>query len=240
MKQFAIKPGLLKNPRKGLILSYFAKNIYLTSPLIAWYLSNGLVVTKVHQIITFSAERVFDSFVKKVTEARRTGDLHKDKALIGNMFKGIGNNAIGASYKQVLKFHDTYFARSADLSEYVNSPRFQALQEIGPDIYEISCKKTRIKFNQRLQLGFSVLCYAKLRMLQFLYDFLNKYIAPEDYEICSHDTDSFILSLSGCSIDHVVQPSLREAYFKERHLWLPAEYCDQHFEALRTFRLFSR
>ena len=41
--------------------------------------------------------------------------------------------------------------------------------------------------------------YAKLRMLQFFYDFLDKYLDRRDFQMC--DTDSAYIAISGESVE---------------------------------------
>ena len=60
---------------------------------------------------------------------------------------------------------------------------------------------------------------AKLRMLEFYYDFLDKYIGRSDSELCYMDTDSLYLALSGESLRDVVKPELLEKYDKEVGKW---------------------
>ena len=43
MRDFAEKTKCLPQPRKMLIGSYFAKKIFLITPLVKWYLEQGLV-----------------------------------------------------------------------------------------------------------------------------------------------------------------------------------------------------
>ena len=64
---------------------------------------------------------------------------------------------------------------------------------------------------------------AKLRMLEFYYDFLDKYIDRSDFELCYMDTDSFYLALSGESLRDVVKPELLEEYDKEVGKWLATD-----------------
>ena len=52
----------------------------------------------------------------------------------------------------------------------------------------------------------------KLRMLEFYYDFLDKYYSRQDFELCYMDTDSFYLAMSGDSLDHVFTPEMKQAY----------------------------
>ena len=42
----------------------------------------------------------------------------------------------------------------------------------------------------------------KLRMLEFYYDFLDKYFSRQDSELCYMDTDSFYLEIRANSQDH--------------------------------------
>ena len=37
---------------------------------------------------------------------------------------------------------------------------------------------------------------AKLRMLEFYYDFLDKYFSRQDFELCYMDADSFYLAMT--------------------------------------------
>ena len=46
------------------------------------------------------------------------------------------------------------------------------------------------------QVGFFVLMYAKLRMLEFYYDCLDYYLNREDYELAQMDTDSIYFAVS--------------------------------------------
>ena len=46
---------------------------------------------------------------------------------------------------------------------------------------------------------------AKLRMLEFYYDFLDKYFSRQDFEL-------FYLAMSGDSLDEIVRPEMKQAY----------------------------
>ena len=63
-------------------------------------------------------------------------------------------------------------------------------------------------------------------MLMFYHDFLTKYIDRHDFQLCEMDTDSLYFALSSTNFDELVIPEKREAYYSERHLWLPSESCD--------------
>ena len=50
---------------------------------------------------------------------------------------------------------------------------------------------------------------AKLRILEFSYDFLDKYFSRKDFELCYMDTDSFYLTWSGDLLDEIVSPEMK-------------------------------
>ena len=56
-------------------------------------------------------------------------------------------------------------------------------------------KKT-ITLDLPLQIGRFVYQYAKLRMLQFYYDFIDVFVDHRDFQYCSMDTDSAYMALS--------------------------------------------
>ena len=54
--------------------------------------------------------------------------------------------------------------------------RFRQLEPIAESVYQLTFSKKSIKFDHPLQIALMVYHYAKLRMLQFYYDFLDVYI----------------------------------------------------------------
>ena len=56
--------------------------------------------------------------------------------------------------------------------------------------------------------------YAKLRMLQFYYDFIDTSIERPRFQYCEMDTDSAYIALAGESVDDLVSPFMREYFFR--------------------------
>lgn len=56
------------------------------------------------------------------------------------------------------------------------------------DVYELHKAKKKIRFDLPVLIAFFVYSYAKLRMLQFYYDFLIKVLDPSDFELVEMDT----------------------------------------------------
>ena len=54
--------------------------------------------------------------------------------------------------------------------------------------FQVTSKKRKIKYDLPLQIGFFVYQYAKLRMLQFYYDVVDRFIDRADFEVLEMDT----------------------------------------------------
>ena len=71
-------------------------------------------------------------------------------------------------------------------------------------------------------------------MLEFYYDFWNKYFSRQDFELCYIDTDSFYLAMSGDCVDEIVRPEMKKAYEADKKNWLATDKFSK-----RTPRLFK-
>jgi hypothetical protein len=61
-----------------------------------------------------------------------------------------------------------------------------------------------------LQKGVAVYHLAKLRMLAFYYNFIEKYIDRSDFELLEMDTDSNYFAFSVDNIDKLIKPHMRK------------------------------
>ena len=96
------------------------------------------------------------------------------------------------------------------------------------DTFEVqSCKKA-IKLNLPLQIGFFVYQNAKLRMLQFYYDFLDKYLDRSDFQYYEMDTDSAYIAIAGESVESLVKPELRHECEQDKANWFPRTNTPDH------------
>jgi hypothetical protein len=57
---------------------------------------------------------------------------------------------------------------------------------------------------------------AKLRMLDFYYNFIDKYIDRSDFKLLEMDTDSNYFAFSEDSIEKLIKPEMREEYENDK------------------------
>ena len=86
-------------------------------------------------------------------------------------------------------------------------------------------------------------------MLEFYYDFLDKYLDRKDFELIQMDTDSMYMAISSENLDDIIKPEMREEYFsggKEKFL-STSKYHERtpglfkkEFEGIRMIALSSK
>ena len=196
-----------------------AEKILLYTPLIKWYLEHGLKITAVYQLIEYESGKPFDWFPEEVAKARREADSDKSKKVLGDTAKLKGNSFYGKMIEDKAKHTNTVFTSSEkQVEKALRSAYFADLDEISGG-YEVKEFKRTVHIDRPYQLGIAVYQLAKLRMLEFHYDFLDRYFDRKDYELMYMDTDSEYVAFSDLDIDKLVKPSLKEEYLDEKSKW---------------------
>ena len=156
----------------------------LSAPLLHWYLEHGLEVTDLHEVIEFSLMRCFSIFfffffggggggrnafphAKRLTmiQTWHYKETHTKQLLIGHTVRHLLNN---------MKFCSTFYLNGyLSLRLVVN---FRTAAHFSDEMYKIESAKNSVKMDIQIQIGFFILNFAKLRMLQFYYDCANTLI----------------------------------------------------------------
>ena len=164
----------MSTPRRMLVGSFHGIKLLLATPLLRWYLAHGLVVDRVYQIVEYSPKPCFRDFGESVSTARRNGDSDPDKAIIADTMKLLGNSAYGKTVTNVDRHRDIKYSTEVGTSALVNNKRFRQLDVVAEDAYEVTSSKARVTYDLPHHIGFFVYQYAKLRMLEFYYDFVDR------------------------------------------------------------------
>ena len=140
----------------------------------------------------------------------------------------VGNSSYGKTITNQMKHREVKFCGDADTDRLVNTPFFRQLDPINEETYEVQSAKKRINLNLPIQVGFFVYQYAKLRMLEFYYDFMDRYLDRKNFEYILMDTDSAYAALAGESVDSLVKEELRDEYESNKHKWFPRTDTAEH------------
>ena len=207
-----------KTSRK-LIASLKAIRILMKSTQLKWLLEKGVVITKLYGVIPAQRGKPFKDFVKWVSDERRKGDSDIRYSIIAEGAKTVGNSAYGRTGMNKNKFKTVRFCNEKQFNRAKNNYFYYDAEEYD-GIYEVTSRPRKVKQNMPIQVAFSVLNDAKLKMLEFYYDCIDKYIDRTDYQYMYMDTDSAYMALSD-NFEKLIKPELRKEFERDKKLWFP-------------------
>ena len=148
-----------------------AKKILLYTLLIKWYLPHGLRLTVVYHFVEYKPGKPFSWFPEELANAMREADIDPLKKQMGDVIKLKGNSFYGKIIEDLGRRKSTKFThKEMVVDRALRHPFFDNLEEIGR-VYEIKEFKRTVMIKGPYQCGIAVYQLAKLRMLEFYYDF---------------------------------------------------------------------
>ena len=212
MLDYLKRTGRNRGDEKKLVRALSAEKLLVYTPLLLWYVDHGAVITAVYRTIEYTPGKVFGWFVEQVTGARRTGDVEKSKALLAEVFRLLGNSGYGKLIEALERQTNVIYTKDEKVVDRaLRSAYFSDLDEVG-QAYELESRKPRITIRRPFQIGIAVYQLAKLRMLEFYYDFLDRYFDRRDFELIQMDTDSNYMAISAERLEDIVRPELQTEF----------------------------
>ncbi len=89
--------------------------------------------------------------------------------------------------------------------------------------------------NVPLQVGTAVYDLAKLRMLEFYFDFIDYYIDQSSFQYLQMDTDSAYIAFSTQIFEDLIKPELKEHYLQNKYKWFPRDDTKQTPNLMKEF-----
>ena len=94
-------------------------------------MKHGLVVSRVHRAIQFRGEPVFQHLADEVSSHRAEADRDKDKKVLAEMYKLLGNSYYGKCLTNKLKQSNISYMSEEEAARAVNDPMFERLDEVS-------------------------------------------------------------------------------------------------------------
>ena len=235
MQSIAEEHNLLKKPRKMLLSSYYLKKGMVITPMLIYLLELGLRIETLYSVIEYEPSKCFESFVDEVVEARRNGDTNENSSVVAETMKLIGNSSYGYQIMNRSRHSVTKYGNESSIHDYINSKMFKTFTEVCDDVYEVGMAKKRIEHKEAIVIGFFILQYAKLRMLELYYNFLHTYCDKNLYEEIEMDTDSLYLALGRENIYDCIRPEVHKEWQELR-----SHDCIENFKACPSRNFFPR
>lgn len=132
MKDYLQRTGGKRGDGKKLVGALSAQKLLLYDPLLRWYAKYGAVIKAVYRTIDSQATKIFNWFVKQVTEARRTGDVDESKALLAEVFKLLGKSCYGELIEALKRQKNVVYRKDEKVVDRVSrSAYFSDLDKLG-------------------------------------------------------------------------------------------------------------
>lgn len=161
-------------------------------------LSHGLVLKKVHRILSFEQEPWLKKYIDINTEHRKKAKSTFEK----NFFKLLNNAVYGKTMENVDKRKDVKITKLWETTNrnrlgagaLIAKPNFHSITTFSEDMVAIQLDRISTLYDKPIYLGFCVLELSKFKMYEFHYDFMQPKF-QENLRLNYMDTDSFIYSL---------------------------------------------
>ena len=103
---------------------------------------------------------------------------------------------------------------------------FKRLNNVSKKLYEVELAKSKIEHREPIIIGFFILQYAKLRMLELFYNFFDRFCDVDKLEVLEMDTDSLFLALAHENLYDCIRPSKKQEWKSLRE-----QDCNDSFQA---------
>ena len=170
---------------------YDKKNYIVHIRSLKQALNHGLILNKVHRVIPFYQEAWLKPYIDMNTAYRKNAknDFEKD------FFRLMNNAVFGKTMENVRKHRDIKLVTTNKrTNQLVSEPNYHTAKLFSENLLSIEMKKTKVKMNKPIYLGFSILVISKTLMYEFCYDYM-KPKNGNNVKLCYMDTDSFIMHI---------------------------------------------
>ena len=123
--------------------------------------------------------------------------------------KLLANSSYGYQIMDCSQHTVTKYLTDEKTHTVIISKMFKRLNHITDQMYEVELVKSEIENREPITVGFFILQYAKLRMLELYYRFFKEICETDKYEELGMDTDSLHLALSEENLEDVIVPEKR-------------------------------
>ncbi|DAC81757.1 TPA_asm: PolB [Dog feces bidnaparvovirus] len=168
------------------------QKILLHEETFKFYLSRGMICSRLHYAYKFKQETVLKEYVESnIVERRKT-----TSEALKSLFKLLNNSLYGKTCENVLNYRNfSALKRNPEIHGTVNSLladcHVKDFMIFDEDTYLVESEVTEYKLDKPVQMGFAILEFAKLEMYRFIAALQDVY--EGDVNFLYTDTDSLII-----------------------------------------------
>ena len=110
----------------------------------------------------------------------------------------------------------TKYLTDKKLHAAIKSELLKKLDHVNNSLYEVELAKAQIEHTEPIIVGFFILQYAKLRMLELYYNFFTRFCDVNKLEELEVNTDSLYLALAQKELEDFIRPEMRAQWQRLR------------------------
>jgi hypothetical protein len=191
-----------------LLLTHLPKFHYVVHfALLQFYVKMGVVINKIHRIVTFQQSSFFEPYITFNSKQRQlaTTEFSKD------FFKLKNNSLFGKTMENVRCRMDMRLCQTAErLRTYSSKPLFKSVKMFSPELVGVQLLKEEVLLDRPVYIRQAVLDLSKLVIYELRYKSLSHYAQRfgGSITIAGGDTDSFFVMLKGISLNQQLLPAM--------------------------------
>ena len=170
-----------------------------------------------------------------MVDAGREGDENPLSGVVAETMKLSGNSSYEYQIMDRSRHTITKYLNNEKTHKAFSEPLFKSLNTGAKNFYEVELLKSTIEDREPIIVGFFILQYAKLRMLELYYNFFDKFCDVNILEGMEMDTGSLCLALAEENLYDCIQPEKRDIWEKIRE-----NDCKDSFKADAKSNFFPR
>ena len=190
----SIKPENYTKSKK-LICDWTDKNKYLIHyRMLKFYVRHGMVVEKVHEIISFKQSKWLESYISFNTQKRNKAKNDFEK----NSFKLLVNAAYGKFLENVRNRLGLELIKKDNIEKIIKQQSkltFNGIQKSYENYDSYTFKKNEVVMDKAIYVGFAILELSRLHMYETYYDTLQPYFGQDNLQLHYVDSDGMFLSI---------------------------------------------
>ena len=205
----------MSQPRKMLISSFTEQNGSLITPLLLFYLQLGLAVTKKHPKESF-VEYTLKKCFKAAVDARKKVDENSNSSVAAETMKLLANSSYGYQSMDQNRHTVTKYLSDEKTHAANNNKLLKRLDHLNLSLYEVELAKAQIEHKEPIIVGFLIIQYAKLRMLELYNNFFTRFCVVNKFEEPERDKDTLYLAFAEKELEDCIRPEMRAEWQKLR------------------------
>ena len=169
------------------------KNYLIHYRMLKFYIRHGMIIDKVHNIISFKQSRWLEKYINFITlkQDKAKNDFEKD------FYKLLNNAFYGKTMENVRNRLKIKFIKKDDYREIIKQQSkltFNGIHKSYEKCDSYTFKRNEVLMDKPIHLGFYKLELSNLLMYETYYDLLQPYFGQEHLKLHYMDYDSFVLS----------------------------------------------